>query len=81
MGELTRIAPVHTGCPHGSSEVRMQLVVQLLNGTTRYYPLTEGDQRKYWKIDPTYRTLVIGKGVGRMILPLENIESISPQTY
>lgn len=58
---------------------RVQLVVLRSDGTYRYYPMN-----KYpggWKIDPTERTLIIGKGMGRKIIPLETIDSFGPEVY
>jgi hypothetical protein len=58
---------------------RVQLVVLRNDGTYRYYPMS-----KYpggWKIDPTSRTLIIGKGMGRKIIPLETIDHFSPEEY
>ena len=58
---------------------RVQLVVLRSDGTYRYYAM-----EKYpggWHIDATYRTLVIGKGMGRIIIPLETIDYFSPQEY
>lgn len=55
---------------------RIQVEVLLLNGTYRFYPANGG-----WKIDTTYRTLVIGKGINRYIIPLENIDYFGPREY
>lgn len=58
---------------------RVQLVVLRNDGTYRYYPMN-----KYpggWHIDTTYRTLIIGKGMGRRIIPLETIDYFSPEEY
>lgn len=57
---------------------RVQLVVLKMDGTYRFYPM---DKYKFWKINPTDRTLIIGKGMGRIIIPLETIDHISPQEY
>lgn len=56
---------------------RVQLVVTLLDGSVRFYPVTE----EGWKIDTSSRCLLIGKGFGRVYVPLDNVESFSPQTY
>lgn len=50
-----------------------QLHVVFLNGSQRWYPTTHG-----WKVDEAERTLKIGVGLGRKVLPLENIEYFSP---
>lgn len=57
---------------------RVQIVVLRNDGTWRYYPVpdTQG-----WKIDPTNRMLIIGKGMGRIYVPLETIDHFSPEEY
>jgi hypothetical protein len=47
--------------------VAVYLAVDYLNGTTRYYPVPEGQG---WKIDRTLDQLVIGRGVPRTHIPL-----------
>lgn len=54
---------------------RRFLHVVFLNGSERWYELdTEG-----WRFDAMTRELVIGKGVGRKHIPLDNIEYYSPE--
>lgn len=59
-------------------QLRVQLVVLKMNGTHRFYPM---DKYGSWKINPTDRTLIIGKGMGRIIIPLETIDHISLENY
>lgn len=57
----------------------VQLVVLRGDGTYRYYPMDKHPGG--WRIDPTDRTLIIGKGMGRIIIPLETIDYFSPEEY
>lgn len=56
---------------------RVQLVVTLLDGSVRFYPLNSDG----WKIDAGSRCLLIGKGFGRVYVPLDNVDNFSPQIY
>ena len=54
---------------------RRFLHVVFLNGSERWYELNaEG-----WRFDAMTREIVIGKGVGRQHVPLDNVEYYSPE--
>lgn len=53
---------------------KRHLHVVFLNGSNRWYELDEGG----WKLNEAARTLVIGKGLGRKHIPLDNVEYYSP---
>lgn len=57
---------------------RVQIHVTLLDGTQRWYPVGDGEG---WKIDSTSRCLIIGKGLGRTYVPLDNVDCFSPEAY
>lgn len=59
------------------SDVRVQIHTTLLDGTQRFYLVPPEDG---WKIDATSRCLIIGKGMGRIYVPLDNVESFSPES-
>jgi hypothetical protein len=48
---------------------RLQLVVDYLTRTTRYYPIPEGG----WRIDGMNRQIVIGRGVPRTMIPFDTV--------
>lgn len=50
-----------------------QLVVEYLNGQTRYYPIT--DTKRGWTTDITGNAIHIGKGAGGTRIPLMNISA------
>lgn len=55
--------------------LRKFLHVVFLNGSERWYELdAEG-----WRFDAMTRELVIGKGLGRKMIPLDNVEYYSPE--
>lgn len=51
------------------------LHVVFLNGSQRWYELDEHG----WKLDPDHRTVVLGKGLGRKHIPLDNVEYYRPE--
>jgi hypothetical protein len=55
---------------------RIQIEVLRMDGTYRFYPADEG-----WKVDTTYRLLIIGKGLKRYCIPLETIDYFGPREY
>lgn len=57
---------------------RLQLVVTHNNENVTYYPV--GDDVP-WKIDAGLQLLVVGKGIGRMMVPLCNIMYFTLQQY
>jgi hypothetical protein len=57
---------------------RIQIVVLHNDNVNTFHPVPEGEG---WKIDPPSRTLQIGKGVGRVHVPLDNVRYYSPQEY
>jgi hypothetical protein len=60
------------------SPLQLQLVVTHNNEKVTYHPV--GTDRP-WRIDAGLRELVIGKGVGRVMLPLCNILYYSLEQY
>lgn len=51
------------------------LHVVFINGSNRWYEIdTTG-----WKLDAMTRELIVGKGVGRKHIPLDNVEYYSPE--
>jgi hypothetical protein len=61
-----------------TSDSRIQLQVTMMDGSIRFYSVEPG---KGWKIDATSRCLIVGKGLGRIYIPLDNVESFSPIQY
>lgn len=57
---------------------RLQLVVTHNNGNVTYYPVGNG---KPWKVDAGLGLLIVGKGVGRMMVPLCNIMYFTLEEY
>lgn len=53
--------------------MRVHLVVDYLNGPTRYYPVPEGQG---WRVDTILRMVVIGRGVPRVMIPYDTVASI-----
>jgi hypothetical protein len=53
--------------------MRIHLVVDYLNGTTRYYVVPE-DQG--WRVDVMQRMIVVGRKVPRIMIPLDTVASI-----
>ncbi|MEU7771243.1 hypothetical protein AB0C44_07945 [Micromonospora taraxaci] len=58
----------------------VQLAVEHFDHQTRYYPANGG-----WRIDAASRCIVIGKGLPRTHIPLDNVvawrvESVPPTT-
>lgn len=68
--------------PSGSmvleDEVRIQLVVTHNNENITYHSLNNGTS---WRIDAGLQHLIIGKGIGRVMLPLCNILYYSLEKY
>ena len=66
----------HAPAPAKSIDTRksLQLVVTYSDDTTRYYPVTYAGG---WKVDPVHRELVIGRGVPRTFVPLDNVRAYS----
>lgn len=54
---------------------KKHLHVVFLNGSERWYSLDEHG----WRLLPSDRMLRIGKGVGRKMIPLDNVEYYSPE--
>jgi hypothetical protein len=52
--------------------MRRQLVVTYHDRAIMYYPV---DADRSWKIDPSWRCLIIGKGVPRTFVPLDQVRS------
>lgn len=50
----------------------VQLAVLHLDHISTYYPVQPGG----WKIDAAIRCIVIGHGIGRYMVPLDNVRSI-----
>lgn len=66
--------------PDGSP--RIQLVITYMDESMGFYPLNQNSQNKQgWKIDAGLGVLIIGRGYGRVIVPLCNIRSFSPEKY
>lgn len=57
------------------SPQRRFLQVMFLNGSPRWYELDEHG----WRLDVMSRELVIGKGLGRQHIPLDNVEYYRPE--
>lgn len=57
---------------------RLQLVVTHNNENVTYYPVGNG---KPWKVDAGLGLLVVGKGTGRMMVPLCNIMYFTLEEY
>ncbi len=57
---------------------RRQLVVTHNNENVTYYPVGHG---KPWKVDSGLQLLIIGKGIGRMMVPLCNIMYFTLEEY
>lgn len=53
---------------------RIQIVVVHTGHRIRYYPVPEGES---WKVDPEWRQIIIGVGVPRTCIPLDNVVSYS----
>jgi hypothetical protein len=51
--------------------VKLHLVVVHTGHRIRYYPIPETG----WKIDPEWRQIVLGVGVPRTFIPMDNILS------
>lgn len=51
------------------------LHVVFLNGNQRWYQLDSHG----WRLDSDHRTVVVGKGLGRKHIPLDNVEYYSPE--
>jgi hypothetical protein len=47
----------------------LQLVVSYFNGQTGYYTVPDSG----WKVEPSNRQIIIGKGVPRKFIPLDNV--------
>lgn len=56
---------------------RVQLHVTHNDETQTFHPVTD----RGWKIDASLGMLIIGKGLGRVYLPLCNIRYFSPEEY
>jgi hypothetical protein len=50
----------------------LQLEVIYMDHSMLYYPVAEG-----WKIDPAQRVIVVGRGVPRTMIPLDNVRAFS----
>jgi len=57
---------------------RIQLVVLGKDGVYQYYTVPQGQS---WKVDPVNRELVIGRGVPRTHVPLDNVRSYTIEEY
>lgn len=57
---------------------RLHLMVTHNNENVTFYPVGDG---KPWKVDAGLQLLIIGKGVGRMMVPLCNIMYFTLQEY
>lgn len=53
-------------------------MVSYFNGTYRYYPVPP---EQGWKLDTMNRCLVIGRGVPRTWIPLDNVASYIIEEY
>lgn len=53
----------------------VQLTVSYLNGQTRHHAATPG-----WSIDASTRCLVIGRGLPRTYIPLDQVDSFTVET-
>lgn len=51
---------------------RLQLIVTYFDHTIMYYPIDAGQG---WKIDSATRQIVIGRGVPRTFIPLDQVRS------
>lgn len=58
---------------------KRQIVVQHFNGSFAYYPVSI--ECGGWKIDATTRCILIGKGVPRTWIPLDNVVNFSIEEY
>lgn len=50
----------------------VQLVIEYLDGAVAYYPM---NTYRTWKVDHAKRELVIGRGVPRVMIPLEHVRA------
>jgi hypothetical protein len=58
---------------------RVQIVVWFLGqDLPRYFPVPKDEG---WRFDTNHRELVIGKGMGRTHVPLDNVAYYSPEEY
>lgn len=78
---LAEVATEDTGRnPDGSP--RVQLVIHYMDESVAFYPVSANSSIKQgWKIDAGLGVLIIGRGYGRVIVPLCNIRSFSPEKY
>jgi len=49
----------------------IHLAIEYKDGSSRYYPVSDS-----WRVDTTFRMIVIGRGVPRIHIPLDNVYSI-----
>lgn len=59
-----------------AGEPDVHLRVTHMNGTSTVHPVSDGDG---WRVDTWTRSLVIGRGLGRVHIPLDNVASYSPE--
>lgn len=57
---------------------RVQIEVTGMDNVMSFYPVPPGQG---WKIDPSYALLVIGRGLGRTVIPLQNVRSFRVLTH
>lgn len=58
---------------------RVQIVVWYLGqDRPNYFTVPDGES---WRFDTQHREIVIGKGMGRIHVPLDNVTHYSPEEY
>lgn len=57
------------------TEGKVHIHVVFFSDVEDFIPVPEGEG---WKIDACRRLLIVGKGLGRVMVPLENIRHFGP---